>query len=130
MASGECIHDVTGRATYALGTSCDSRFALSGGDDGSLRLWDIAAGNCLCEFKGNTKKPLAVAFTPDNRFILSATRDGTLRVWQPKSAICLSTFHFDGPASCAAFTPDANFLLCGGNGAVHLWEVDWKLDVH
>ena len=61
--------------------SPDGRFALSGSDDKTLRLWDIATGECLRTFEGHTGSVSSVSFSPDGRFTLSGSWDATLRLW-------------------------------------------------
>jgi WD40 repeat protein len=46
-------------------------FALSGGDDKMLSLWDIRTGKCVRSFKGHIGAVLSVAFSPDGYFALS-----------------------------------------------------------
>jgi hypothetical protein len=54
---------------------------VSGGADGTVRLWHAHDGNELHVFEGHTHKVHAVTFTPDGRTIFSGADDGTLRRW-------------------------------------------------
>lgn len=59
--------------------SPDSRYALTGSRDYTLKLWDIAAGKEVMTFEGHTTYVDAVAFSPDGRYALS--RGGDNRLW-------------------------------------------------
>jgi WD40 repeat protein len=53
----------------------------------SLRLWDLATGKELKQFKGHTSPVLSLAISGDGRFLVSGSADNTMRLWQvPSSA--------------------------------------------
>ncbi|MBD2891558.1 Serine/threonine-protein kinase PknD [Actinomadura sp. RB99] len=60
----------------------DGRFAVSGGSDAAVRIWDLGGGRCLRVLDGHTGAVNAVAISADARFALSASTDGTLRRWE------------------------------------------------
>ena len=51
--------------------SHDGKLALSGGDDKTMRLWDVATGRELRSFGGHLSDVQSVAFSPDDKFALS-----------------------------------------------------------
>ena len=61
----------------------DGRSALSGSDDKTLRLWDLANGSTIDTFTGHTDDVDLVAFAPDGRTALSGSADKTLILWGP-----------------------------------------------
>jgi DNA-binding beta-propeller fold protein YncE len=61
--------------------SPDGRYALSGGDDKTVRLWDMNSGELLAVFAGHTGNVLNVAFSPDGLTGYSTSADGSVRVW-------------------------------------------------
>jgi WD40 repeat protein len=61
--------------------SPDGRTALSGSDDGTLRLWDVQSGQELRRFS-HAGAVLSVAFSPDGRTALSGSADQTVRLWR------------------------------------------------
>jgi WD40 repeat protein len=60
----------------------DGRFAVSGGSDAAVRIWDLGGGRCLRVLDGHDGAVNAVAISADARFALSASMDGTLRRWE------------------------------------------------
>jgi WD40 repeat protein len=62
--------------------SPDGRFAISGGSDASVRIWELATGRCLRVLDGHDGAVSAVAISTDARFALSASMDGTVRRWE------------------------------------------------
>ena len=66
----------------AVRFSPDGRFAISGGEDGAVRVWELATGRCLSVLVGHRDAVYAVVFGPEARFALSASVDGTVRRWE------------------------------------------------
>src|SRR5262249_4688374 len=73
--------------------SGDGRFALSAGQDGTLRFWDIASGECLRTLANHVGQVNAIALTPDGHRAVSAGTDKTVRIWRLPSGECEQTLH-------------------------------------
>ena len=59
----------------------DGRTALSGSEDKTLKLWDLASGKELRTFTGHSDEVSSVAIAPDGRTVLSGSYDKTLKLW-------------------------------------------------
>ncbi|MFL5332316.1 MAG: WD40 repeat domain-containing protein, partial [Geminicoccaceae bacterium] len=68
---------------YGLAVSPDGKSLLSGGEDRTVRLWDLKTGKELRRFEGHGDKVRAVAFSADGKQAVSGTilGDATLRIW-------------------------------------------------
>jgi WD40 repeat protein len=117
-----------GTETFTLHSVClsgDGRYALSGGDDGTLRLWELSTGRCLRTFKGPTRMAFSVCLSGDGRYALSGGDDGTLRLWEVSTGRCLRTFggHTD-PVSSVCLSADGRYALSGSwDKTLRLWEL-------
>ena len=65
----------------SLAVTADGKFLVTGGEDKSVRVWDVASGKQLRSFQGHTDAVTAVAVRGDGRQVASASGDGAMRVW-------------------------------------------------
>jgi WD40 repeat protein len=66
--------------------SPDGKLALTGGNDGTARLWDAVTGEKLRDFTGHTDLiNYGAAFSPDGKHIVTASWDATVRVWNAQT---------------------------------------------
>ena len=66
---------------YAVAVSGDGRTAVSGGRDGTVRVWDLAGAAAPRVLTGHAGPVQAVAVSADGRTAVSGGHDGTVRVW-------------------------------------------------
>jgi WD40 repeat protein/uncharacterized caspase-like protein len=111
--------------------SPDGRSTMSGSQDNTIKLWDVATGRLLRTFQGHRAEVKSVAFSPDGRSVLSGSSelwgssDNTLKLWDAATGRQLRTFegHSSGTDS-VAFSPDGRRALSGGaDNTLKLWDV-------
>jgi WD40 repeat protein len=71
-------HDGTVRA---LAVSPDGRTLASGGDDRSIRLWEVPSGRLLAQWEAHDAGVSALAFKPDGSVLMSGATDGMAKLW-------------------------------------------------
>ena len=103
----------------------DGRTALSGSQDMTLKLWDLASGENLRTFTGHTGFVWCVAIAPDGRTALSAGYDKTLKLWDLASGKELRTFTgHSGSVNSVAIGPDGRTALSGSQDmTLKLWDL-------
>ena len=79
----------------SVSLSPDTRWALSGSVDKTLRLWDVSAGRCVRAFEGHSGAVTSVCLAIDSRLALSGSVDKTLRVWDVSTGRCVRMFEGD-----------------------------------
>jgi WD40 repeat protein len=63
----------------------------SGGDDGTVKLWEASSGRLLASLSGHTGVVWGVALSSDGRLVASGSFDGTVKLWEAKRGACLRT---------------------------------------
>lgn len=104
--------------------------ALTGHEDGRVRLWSLDSGECKATLKGHTGIVHSVQVLRDGRFAVSGSKDKTVKVWDLEAETCLGTLegHHDSVFS-VAISPDATMIASTEftDETVRLW--DWKSGV-
>ena len=125
--SGQCLRTFNGHCLMvtSVAISPDGCWGLSGSEDNTLRLWDLASGKCLRTFEGHSKHVRSVAISPDGCWGLSGSADGTLRLWDLASGKCLRTFEgHSAEVSSVAISPDGRWALSGSQDhTLRLWDL-------
>lgn len=112
----------------------DGRTLATGGEDRTVRVWDLSTGKERAILTGHTDNVEAVAFSPDSSLLATASQDGSLSLWDlttgQKRASLLggdALLHHQGmalPVLDVKFSPDGLLLASGGaGGTVRLWDV-------
>jgi len=99
---------------------------VSGSTDASLRVWDIATGECLRTIGGAKLGAYAVATTPDGSRVAAGCKDGVLREYGVADGDLVRelTGHL-GYVRAVTYTADGQRLLsAAGDGTVRVWALD------
>lgn len=128
LARKRCIRTFTGHkdGVNSVCLSVDSRLALSGSKDHTLKLWEVATGRCLRTFEGHVDWVNSVCLSTDSRLALSGSSDYTLKLWEVATGQCIRTFYRHTPkVNSVCLSADSRFALCGCDDSnLELWKVD------
>ena len=65
--------------------SPDGKYLASGGEDFSIKVWDLRASRILANLSGHRGKVNDLCFNEDSSMIMSASEDKTIKFWNIKS---------------------------------------------
>jgi WD40 repeat protein len=112
----------------SLSITRDGRWLLSSGNDGTLRLWDLASGKTIRVMQRQYARPIkAAVITPDGSVAVSATgNERSFQVWDVARGVEMKTLaSSDHESETYGFglSPDGTEVLSIGNYGATLWEI-------
>ena len=110
----------------AVTFSHDGHLLASGGQDGIVRVWNIASKELLHTWKPPSPKEVnAVAFSPDGQRLAAAGDDGMIRLWDVTSGTEQTVLRGHvGWAADVCFSADGQHIASAGSDrTVRLWDV-------
>jgi eukaryotic-like serine/threonine-protein kinase len=140
LTSGEKRHNLRGHTgeVRALAFSPDGRTLATGGDDESIRLWDVTVGRAIAVLKETDSgastgfsSVAGVAYSPDGKTLAAAVGlalldapEGQVSLWDVESHKRRKRMlDHVGPVSAIAYSSDGRTLATGGRDkTVRLWD--------
>jgi WD40 repeat protein/DNA-binding XRE family transcriptional regulator len=134
VATGAIIRRFEGHTAgvTSVAFSPDGKTALSGSDDNSLILWDMASGEIIRRFEGHTGGVTRVAFSQDGKTALSGSYDKSLILWDVATG--QATRRLEGHVDWItglAFHPDGRTALSTSYDMTLLqWDLETGQELH
>ena len=115
--------ELTGRpgAVYAVAAAPDGSWLASGGQDGLVRIWDVANGQQRAGLTGHTDAAYAVAAAPDGSWLASGCRDRSVRIWDVASGQTRALMRLDNSVNASAWL-NLGTLAIGGPAGLYLFD--------
>lgn len=113
-----------------LDFSPDGSRLVSGGEDRTIRLWNVVSGREEMVIGGHTDEVTSVMFHPSGLAILSGSLDGTMRIWDVGTGEEIQRFEHLQGVTDVAYSTDGRIAVAGlqpetGSieGSVQVWEI-------
>jgi dipeptidyl aminopeptidase/acylaminoacyl peptidase len=115
----------------AMAVSPDGRMVATGGQDGAVRLWEVASGKQRRAMYGDKAFVRGAAFSADGRLLATGSSNGTVRLWDMATGRRLHTFAgHRGEVVAVAFAGRGSTLVTASHDATALvWDLPALLDV-
>lgn len=99
--------------------------AVSGGVDGTARVWDLEIGDCTIVAEGHTGPITDMGVTADGSLLITSSEDGTARAYELERGQCLRVLAgHEGRINALALDPFGRFVVtAGSDGTVRAWDL-------
>uniref|UniRef100_UPI0035944F01 nSTAND1 domain-containing NTPase n=1 Tax=Nostoc sp. TaxID=1180 RepID=UPI0035944F01 len=110
---------------WSVAISTDGQTIVSGGRDGTVRLWNLQGHSLVEPFRGHKGEVRSVAISKDGQTIVSGGSDGTVRLWNLQGHPLAEPFcgHNGNVWSVGISTDGQTIVSGGGDGTVRLWNL-------
>ena len=114
-----------GNCLTCCSISPNGQFAISGGGDGTVRIWNLKSGREIGLLCANREAVTVVKYSPEGDRVLTGDAFGTVRIWDPETETNFATLaQLDAQVTCAVFSSNGDEILVGyGNGIALRWNI-------
>lgn len=104
----------------------NTRYAIAGCADNTLRLLDLAQKTLVRKLEGHTKEVNSIAFFDRGNKVLSGSSDGLIKTWDIETGKCLTTMegHGDRVLSVSISSDEQFVLSAGRDTTIRLWNLE------
>lgn len=99
--------------------SPDSKFVVTGGEDKTIRVWDVSTRKKSLQMS-HDDIATNVVFSPDGKLVASGSQDHTARVWDAMTGNEKLRIQHGGPVKLVAL--DSDVLVSVTDNAVWVWD--------
>ncbi|KAL0476440.1 PAAF1 [Acrasis kona] len=118
----EKVH--TGEAVECIGLSAGGNIAITGSQNGKLRVWDARSGTLRRDLQGHVGDIYVAKILPSSEVAMSASADTQIKIWRLSDGLCAATLkgHSAGVLSLSFIDRGRNFTSSSRDGTVRLWD--------
>lgn len=110
----------------AVAFSPDNQRVVTGSEDGTLVVWDVATRRETVRFEAHQASVTSAAWFPDGRHLISGSHDHSLRIWEATNGRELfSVQSRRGRVGAVTISADGNTVVSGNqDGTATAWDID------
>ncbi|XP_021340919.1 protein will die slowly-like [Mizuhopecten yessoensis] len=102
-----------------------SRFALSGGEDGVLKMWNLELSKFKENMLGHSAGITCIAVSPDGSCCVTGSRDRTLLLWSLELLTWVVSYkHHELMIQSVEYIDEERILSYDVQGSFHLWQAE------
>jgi WD40 repeat protein len=130
-----CIYGSHKGSVNTVAWSPDGQRIASGGNDGTVQVWNARTGSTLVTYRGHKGSIGVLAWSPDGQQIASGGSDGTVQVWYSNNGTLVyppinELSYVDGskstsPITSLAWSPNGQYIaFARDNGSIDIFAAD------
>jgi WD40 repeat protein len=116
----------------AVAITPDSTRAISGGSDGTIRVWDIDVGREILVLQNPGGELESLVMTPDGSWVLTGSIDGAVRIWNWRTGALVGVMKgHDKAVSALCCSCDGRLAISASDDrTVRVWDLEHQTQIH
>ncbi len=109
---------------YGAAYSPDGCYLVTGGEDRTVKVWDVALGLAVRTWPGHTDKVNGVAFSTNGQYVASASDDRTVKVWTfPGGELVWTLRGHNAAVRSVTFNSDGQLASASCDQTINIWDL-------
>ncbi|HZJ17659.1 MAG TPA: c-type cytochrome domain-containing protein, partial [Chthoniobacteraceae bacterium] len=108
-------------AGVKVAVSSDGKWLATGGDDGSVKLWEFPTRRLARTFAAAQSQIAALSFSPDGARLVCGSSDKSLSIWNVANGNQLAKIETPSEVNAVVW-PSIGIASGGGDGTIRLWS--------
>jgi serine/threonine protein kinase len=113
------------KSVLSVAITPDGKTIASSGDNGKIRLWNLATGKLISSLNTYSQQVNAVVISPDGKILVSGSDDSTIKIWNLVTGKQIRTLtgHSDS-VHALAISFDSQTLVSGSDdNTIKIWDL-------
>lgn len=112
------------RGIQSLFISSDSKYVLTAGADGIIKVWKLPGLEEYSSIKANSGEVWSVCISPDDKYAISGGQDGSLKVWTfPNLELVKNINYHKLPLEYVRFSNNGKMILgASADSTISVWK--------
>ncbi|MCI0541135.1 MAG: hypothetical protein L0Z50_38525, partial [Verrucomicrobiales bacterium] len=118
------IGNTHSNAVKALAATLDGKWFATGSDDGMVKVWHAASGDCAKVLTGHEKAITTLRFSPDGTKLIAGSTDQRICIWDLLSGNLFAQARAKEDVIAVAWLNQRQQIASGGpTGVIQLWQL-------
>ncbi|MFN6529774.1 serine/threonine-protein kinase [Nostoc sp. ChiSLP03a] len=112
-------------SVLSVAISPDGKTIASSGDDGTIKLWNLATGKLIASLNGHFQQVNVVVISPDGKLLVSASDDNTIKIWNLATRKQIRTLigHSDSVHALAISADSETLVSASDDNMIKIWDL-------
>jgi WD40 repeat protein len=126
LITKKIIHNLSHDSANSLTISSDGKYLISGGYNGTIKVWLLETGELNFSFNVNSRID-TISISPNSRFIgVALSTPNCIKIFDFNNQILINEITSKNNINNLVFSPDSKAIAICSKGEINIWTVEQK----